>query len=255
MPVMFVGHGSPMNAVTDNKYIPDWRRLGQMLHPRAILCVSAHWYTKGTKVNPAEEPEQIYDMYGFPEELYKVKYPVKGSPEVASRVRDLLDETQAAYSDSWGIDHGTWSVMRWMFPDADIPIVQLSIDGTQQGAAHYELGRKLAPLRDEGVLIVGSGNIVHNLRRVDWNSDGGAPWAYDFDDLVGEGILCRQHEKIIDYKSIGDLARQAVPTPDHYYPLLYALGASDEADPILIFNKYCELGSISMTGYLFGEPV
>lgn len=254
MPVMFAGHGSPMNAVTDNRYIPDWTRLGQMLRPKAILCISAHWYTKGTKVNPSKEPEQIYDMYGFPQELYEVKYPAHGSPELADRVKELLSGSGIEHNDSWGIDHGTWSVMKWMFPKADIPIVQLSIDGTQQGAYHYDLGKKLAPLREEGILIVGSGNIVHNLRRVDWgDSQGGEPWAHEFDDLIEERIKNRRHEEIIDCKNLGEPARQAVPTPDHYYPLLYVLGASDDSDPITVFNKYFELGAISMTGYLLGE--
>lgn len=253
-PVMFVGHGSPMNAITDNKYKDNWIRVGEKLNPRAIVCVSAHWYTKGTKVNPAEVPEQIYDMYGFPEELYQVKYPVKGSPELAGRVRELLGE-DCQYNLDWGIDHGTWSVLKWMFPAADIPLIQLSIDGTQKGPFHFALGEKLAPLRDEGVLLVGSGNIVHNLRKVAWNMTDGFPWAYEFDGLVRTAIETRQFEPIIDYKSLGESALLAVPTPDHYYPLLYVLGASTPADRPYVFNDSCELGSMSMTSYILGEDV
>lgn len=260
MPVMFVGHGSPMNAITDNKYKENWIKVGEKfkagekLHPKAIICVSAHWYTKGTKVNPAQVPEQIYDMYGFPEELYQVKYPVKGSPELADRVKELIGE-DCQFNTDWGIDHGTWSVLKWMFPLADIPLIQLSIDGTQKGPFHFNLGEKLAPLRDEGVLIVGSGNIVHNLRKVGWMMTDGYPWAYEFDGIIRQGIVDRQFDKVIDYKSNGESALLAVPTPDHYYPLLYVLGATSELDRPFIFNDSCELGSMSMTSYLLGEDV
>lgn len=252
MPVLFVGHGSPMNAITDNPYKDTWIRLGQLLRPKAILCVSAHWYTKGTYVNPAETPEQIYDMYGFPKELYEVSYPAKGSPELAARVQTLLGEGVSANTD-WGIDHGTWSVLKWMFPQADLPIVQLSIDGTQPAEFHYDLGTKLRALRDEGILVVGSGNIVHNLRRIDWKSEGGLPWAYEFDGLIKAAIVAGDHTPVIHYKDLGESAKLAVPTPDHYYPLLYVLGAADPADPVHCFNESCELGSLSMTGYLLGE--
>ena len=254
MPVLFVGHGSPMNAVTDNAYKDEWIKIGQGLAPKAILCVSAHWYTKGTLVNPAEAPEQIYDMYGFPQELYQVKYPAQGSPELAARIGELLGDAVKINGD-WGIDHGTWSVLKWMFPKADIPTVQLSIDGTQKGPFHYSIGQQLEALREEGILIIGSGNIVHNLRRVDWDSEGGAPWAYEFDGLIKEAIESRQHDKAIHYQELGESAKLAVPTPDHYYPLLYTLGAVDAEDDIYCFNESCELGSISMTGYLFAQDV
>lgn len=254
MPVLFVGHGSPMNALTDNPYKDEWIRLGEKLKPEAILCVSAHWYTKGTYVNPTREPEQIYDMYGFPQELYQIRYPAKGSPELAARVGELLGEGVATNTD-WGIDHGTWSVLKWMFPDADIPIVQLSIDGTRQGAFHYGIGQQLRALRAEGVLIIGSGNIVHNLRRVDWDSEGGTPWAYEFDGLIRRAIEAGRHEQVIDHQVLGDSAKLAVPTPDHFYPLLYVLGAAEVTDQVHCFNEACELGSISMTGYLLAEDI
>lgn len=252
MPVLFVGHGSPMNAITDNRYKEEWMRLGKLLKPKAILCISAHWYTKGTYVSPQEAPEQIYDMYGFPAELYDVKYPAKGSPKLAARVRELLGEG-ASLNDSWGIDHGTWSVLKWMFPKADIPIVQLSIDGSQSAPFHFDLGALLAPLREEGILLIGSGNIVHNLRRVDWNAQGGMPWAYAFDGLIKDAIIKRQYQRAVDYKAFGESAHLAVPTPDHFYPLMYVLGASDDRDTAYCFNEFCELGSLSMTSYLLAD--
>lgn len=249
---MFVGHGSPMNAITDNPYKNNWIKVGQVLKPKAIICVSAHWYTNGTYVDPVEAPEQIYDMYGFPPELYQVKYPVKGSPGLAQRVKDLIGPDCQSNTD-WGIDHGTWSVLKWMFPLADIPVIQLSIDGTKPAAFHYQLGEKLAPLRDEGILIIGSGNIVHNLRRIGWDMTDGYPWAVEFDGAIKQAIIDRQFDKIIDYQSNKELAQLAVPTPDHFYPLLYVLGASKAGDQPFIFNDSCELGSMSMTSYLLGE--
>ncbi|KAF5070328.1 4,5-DOPA dioxygenase extradiol [anaerobic digester metagenome] len=251
MPVLFVGHGSPMNAVNDNPFKEEWIRLGSQLKPKAILCVSAHWYTKGTRINPKETPEQIYDMYGFPPELYQVRYPAPGSPVLAERVKELLRDT-VSFNVDWGIDHGTWSVLKWMFPHANIPIVQLSIDGTQTGSFHLGLGHELALLREEGILIIGSGNIVHNLRRIDWNSTGGYDWAYEFDGTIKAMIQAGQFEQIADYKALGPSAVLAVPTPDHFYPLLYVLGAADHSDAVHCFNESCELGSISMTGYLIG---
>ncbi|MFZ2257210.1 MAG: 4,5-DOPA dioxygenase extradiol [Clostridiaceae bacterium] len=254
MPVMFVGHGSPMNAITDNEYKDNWIKIGQVLKPKAIVCVSAHWYTNKTNVNPTQSPEQIYDMYGFPPELYAVKYPVMGSPILADRVKDLIGP-DCNYNTDWGIDHGTWSVLKWMFPDADIPVIQVSIDGTQSGDFHYRIGEMLAPLRDEDILIIGSGNIVHNLRKVGWDMTDGYSWAVEFDTLIKDAIIEKRFEKVIDYKSNGESARLAVPTPDHYYPLLYVLGASTSADQTFIFNDSCDLGSISMTSYLLGEDV
>lgn len=253
MPVMFVGHGNPMNAITDNVFKENWKRIGKTLQPRAILCVSAHWYINRTRVNPREDPEQIYDMYGFPEELYAVKYPVKGSRELADRVIELLGK-DVEYNSDWGIDHGTWAVLKWMFPAADIPVMQLSINGTEKAPFHFDLGRMLAPLREEGILIIGSGNIVHNLSKAQWGMADGFDWAYEFDGLIRDAILAGDFEKAVSYRERGESALLAVPTPDHYYPLMYALGAATPEDQVLCFNECCEMGSMSMTGYLFGTP-
>ena len=254
MPVLFVGHGSPMNAITDNQYKEAWIKLGKKLQPKAIVCISAHWYTRGTKVDPSRRPEQIYDMTGFPAELYQVKYPALGSPELARRVQKLIGP-ECQFNTDWGIDHGTWSVLKWMYPLADIPVIQLAVDGTRDASYHFNIGEKLAPLRDEGVLIIGSGNIVHNLGKVAWNMPGGYPWADEFDEIIKDAVKLRQFDRIIDYKSNGESALLAVPTPDHYFPLLYVLGATTKADSPLIFNESRELGSISMTGYLLGEDL
>lgn len=254
MPVLFVGHGSPMNAITDNIYKEAWIKLGELLKPKAILCISAHWYTEGTKVDPAEHPAQIYDMYGFPDELYRVKYPAKGAPDLAKQVQTLIGP-DCQFNSDWGIDHGTWSVLNWMYPLADIPVVQLSVDGTREARYHFNIGEKLAPLREAGVLIIGSGNIVHNLRKIAWNLPGGYPWADEFDEIIRDAILQRRFERIIDYQKIGESALLSVPTPDHYFPLLYVLGASTTEDKPVIFNEGRELGSMSMTGYLFGEDL
>lgn len=252
MPVIFVGHGSPMNAIEDNEYTKTWRSLGERLpRPEAIVSISAHWYTKGTKIMNEESPKTIYDMYGFPKELYEIIYDSPGSPKLAGATKELISK-ETEYDNSWGIDHGTWSVLVHMYPDRDIPVFQISIDAYAPPEVHYNIGRELRELRKEGVLILGSGNIVHNLRLVDWHQKNkGFDWAYEFDDYIYESILNNNHEAIIRYKEKGDIARLAVPTPDHFYPLLYVLGASDEKDRISAFNKSCELGSLTMTGYLW----
>lgn len=253
MPILFVGHGSPMNAVEDNEYSQTWKEMGQRLpKPQAILSVSAHWYTQGTKINDKEKPRLIYDFYGFPKELYEVKYDVAGSPGFAHRTRELLNQA-VTIDNSWGIDHGTWSVLLRMFPEAQIPVFQLSIDYEALPQTHYNLGRALRPLREEGVMIVGSGNIVHNLHQVNWDMEGGYPWAIQFDAYIKDNILKQRHENIINYQRSFEGANLAFRTPDHYYPLLYVLGAAYEEDNITVFNDSCTLGSISMTGYLLED--
>lgn len=250
MPVLFVGHGSPMNAIEDNVFTREWRRIGGMLpRPRAILAVSTHWYGEGTRTSDAVHPRMVYDMYGFPRPLYEVKYPVPGSPELEERVKAMLPETVT--DNSWGIDHGTWSVLVHMFPDADIPVVQLSVDAYKSSQAHLELGHALAPLRDEGVLILGSGNVVHNLHLIGWNVPGGFPWADAFDQYIRGRIEAGDFAAVADYRSAGEPAEKAFFTPDHYFPLLYALGAADSTDSLTVFNDARVYGSISMTGYLF----
>lgn len=251
MPVLFIGHGSPMNAIEDNEFSRAWTALGKTLEkPKAILSVSAHWFTRGTKVNDSPTPSMIYDMYGFPDELYALKYPAPGSPELAYRARNLIGDF-VTIDNNWGIDHGTWSVLHRMFPEADIPVVQLSVNATLSPAEHYEIGQKLRALRNEGVLILGSGNVVHNLSRVDWRMNDGQPWAQEFDQYIHRAITSGRHQDVIDYANVGESAQLSVPSIDHFAPLLYVLGASDAEDKVRVVNADCTLGSMSMTSYVF----
>lgn len=250
MPMLFIGHGSPMNAIEDNKYTKNWEEVGRRLpKAKAILVVSAHWYTKGTKICEDENPKMVYDMYGFPKELYEVVYKAQGAPEVAKETKELIGSKVLA-DDSWGLDHGAWSVLVKMFPKADVPVFQLSVDGTAPSSEHYRLGTCISKLREEGVLILASGNVVHNLRAVDWENSGGTKWANDFDAYIKESILAGTYEDVVNYHTHKD-AKYAVPTPDHFYPLLYILGAADKTDKVTVFNDSCTLGSLSMTSYIF----
>lgn len=252
LPALFIGHGSPMNAVEDNEYTRGWEALGRSLpRPEKILCVSAHWFTAGTLLTGGERPGMIYDMYGFPDELYRIVYPAPGSPETAARARGLLGDS-ARIDPGRGFDHGAWSVLRRMYPKADIPLVLLSIDARAPMERHLAMGRALAPLRDEGVLIVGSGNVVHNLGLVDWRLSGGFAWAEEFDGYIRQAVLNRDIDSVLRYRQAGQSAALAFRTVEHFVPLLYALGASDERDAITVFNEGCLLGSLSMTGYRFG---
>lgn len=251
MPVLFVGHGSPMNAIEKNQFTDQWEALGKMLpRPKAILSVSAHWYTAGSRVTDSPAPRTVYDMYGFPEELYKIVYGAPGAPEIAHRTQSLLTRP-TEIDNTWGIDHGTWSVLHRVYPAADIPLFQLSVDKRAPLEAHYQLGQALRPLREEGVLIFGSGNVVHNLGRVAWDMKGGYPWAEEFDHTVKDNILAKNHEKLFHLEQLGPAAALSVPYPDHYAPLLYILGASDAEDRVSVFNDECVLGSLSMTSFLF----
>lgn len=250
MPVLFIGHGNPMNAIENNSFSKTWEVIGETLPtPKAILCISAHWYTKNTRINDTQTPKQIYDFYGFPRELFNKKYPVSGAPKLARQTQSLL--ANSIIDNTWGIDHGAWSVLCRMYKDATIPTYQLSVDYTAPAKTHYETGQKLSPLRDQGVLIIGSGNVVHNLGRLDWNRKGGFDWAEDFDNYIKNNILNYNHSNVIDYQNSGKSSALAFETPDHYFPLLYSLGASNESDKISVFNDSCALGSISMTSYLF----
>ncbi len=250
MPLMFVGHGSPMVALEDSAITRKWKELGEQLtKPKAILAISAHWYGDQTDVQSADKPKQIYDMYGFPEELYKVKYRPSGSLELTEAVQSILG-SDVKLDDSWGIDHGTWSVLKHMYPEADIPVVQLRILMRAHGQELLQLGERLKSLRSQGYLIIGSGNIVHNLRRVEWDLEGGTADADAFDAWVHDKILGRDHAALANYQD-HPLARYAVPTPDHYNPLLYILGARDASDNVEVFNHVRQMGSISMTSYLF----
>ena len=245
MPVIFVGHGSPENAVLDNSYTQGWKKMAELIPtPKAILCISAHWITTGkTKVAAMKDPKIIYDFYGFPEELYKVKYPVRGDPALAKKIKDILKKFNAAADLSWGIDHGTWSVLVHMYPKADIPTLQLSIDYDLPVERAFEIGKALSELRNEGVLIIGSGNVVHNLRAIEW---GGSPfpWAVEFDDFVKDSLKKKDYKSLINFKQ-NKLTQMAHPTHDHYLPLIYAMGASEGESP-KFFNESIFAGSVSM---------
>jgi 4,5-DOPA dioxygenase extradiol len=240
-----------MNAIEDNDFTASWVKLGQTLpRPQAILCVSAHWYTEGARTCDLAHPETIYDMYGFPRALYQVSYPAPGSAQLAHTLKDLLP-VDIAIDNTWGIDHGTWSVLVRMYPQADIPVVQLGIDALLDAKTHFALGRALGALRSQGVLILGSGNIVHNLSKLDWELQGGYPWADAFDAYIRERTEQRQYEDILHYYSAGDSARQAFITPEHFFPFLYALGAAQDYGNLTVFNDARVMGSLSMTSYLF----
>ena len=252
MPTLFIGHGSPMNAIEDNRFSDTWKKLGKQLpKPQAILSVSAHWFTNGTLVTNDPAPKMIYDMYGFPDALYKVQYNAPGSPRFAARARELIGE-DVQFDTSWGLDHGSWSVLRRLFPQADIPVFQLSVDKNAAPEAHFAIGRMLRPLREEGVLILGSGNIVHNLSKVNWQMDGGYPWAEAFDGYIRDAVVNRNTDAVLHYQQAGDAASLSFRWLDHYAPMLYALGAADASDRITIWNEACTMGSMSMTSYLFG---
>jgi 4,5-DOPA dioxygenase extradiol len=252
MPVIFVGHGSPLNAIENNKYTAAWSGIAEKIErkPAAILCISAHWFTPGSRVADSSEPKMIYDMYGFPDELYKVVYPAPGSPGFARLTRELIGD-KVQFDNSRGLDHGTWSVLCRIYPEADIPVFQLSVDSRALAEEYLNIGRKLRSLREQGVLILGSGNVVHNLARVSWNMDGGYSWAEDFDNYIKENILSRKDENIVHFERAGASASLAVPSMDHFAPLLYVLGAADGTDHVRIFNDSCALGALSITSCLF----
>ncbi|MBP1744228.1 MAG: ligB2 [Firmicutes bacterium] len=251
MPVLFVGHGNPMNAIEDNEYSRGWIEIARKIpKPEAILSISAHWYTKVTKVSDAAKPETVYDIYGFPDELYQVAYNAPGAPELARQLKGMIS-SEVELDNSWGIDHGTWSVLRRMYPEADIPVLQLSVDSLTSFDAHFRIGREISSLREKGVLIMGSGNIVHNLSMAKWGMDSGFQWADEFDAFIRDRIKARKFEDVINYGNAGKSSEMAFFTPEHYYPLLYVLGASRYDDRITIFNESRTMGSISMTSYLF----
>jgi 4,5-DOPA dioxygenase extradiol len=254
MPAVFFGHGSPMNTLEHNRYTDAWRRIGASLpKPKAILCVSAHWMTRGTAVTAMDKPRTIHDFGGFPQALYEVQYPAPGDPALAARVREWLAPVDVQLDRSWGLDHGTWSVLAHVFPAADVPVVQLSLDATLPPSAHYELATRLAHLRDEGVLIVGSGNVVHNLGRMQWAEDATPyDWATRFNEQVRDWLLARNHQALINFNALGDHARLSVPTPEHYLPLLYVIAQQDDADKVSLPVDGIEYGSIGMLTMVVG---
>lgn len=257
MPVLFVGHGSPMNAIEENEFAAGWREMGTRLpRPSAILCVSAHWQSKGTKVTAMEKPETIHDFGGFPRELYEVQYPAPGSPELAHTTAATVRARVVEPDRAWGLDHGAWSVIRRMYPDADVPVVELSLDYQLSPQQHYDLARELAPLRKKGVLIIGSGNMVHNLGLVSWehmNTSGYAyDWALEAGDAMKKSILGGDHVPLISYASQGRAFRLAIPTPEHFLPLLYALALQEPGEPAELFNDKPVAGSLTMTSVKIG---
>ena len=244
-----------MNAVLDNDYTRAWARIGISLpRPKAILSISAHWYVPATQVTAVETPRTIHDFGGFPRELYEIEYPAPGSQELAARIRDLLAPTPVAMDDQWGLDHGTWSVLCHLFPNADIPVVQLSIDETRPPEFHYESGKRLASLRDEGILIIGSGNLVHNLHTYAWGRHGVEPleWAVRFEKRARELLIDRDHAPLVSYESLGRDATLSVPTPEHYLPLIHLMGASGENEEVSFPVEGVDGGSVSMLTVQFG---
>ncbi len=253
MPVLFVGHGSPMNAIEENEFGRAWSEMGRQLpRPKAILAVSAHWETMGTKVTAMEKPRTIYDFYGFPKELYEVTYPAAGSPDLVQMVRKVIKKTEIQPDMTWGLDHGTWSVLNRMFPLADVPVVQISLDRAKSPREHYQLGQQLKELREEGVLIVSSGNIVHNLGLVQFNDNLKYDWAEEFDTQVKQWILAGEHDPLIEFEKLGRAAELSINSAEHYLPLLYTLGLKEESDPISFFADKITYGSLSMRSIKLG---
>jgi 4,5-DOPA dioxygenase extradiol len=254
MPVLFLGHGSPMNAIEDNTFSRGWRTTGNDLpKPHAILCISAHWETRGTFVTGMEKPRTIHDFGGFPQALFDVQYPAPGSPELVVAAQAAVTARHIGVDHQWGLDHGAWSVIMHLFPKADVPVVQLSLDRSLSPQAHYDLARELSALREKGVLIIASGNMVHNLGVIDWNNpEGGYDWAVEANERMKEMILSRDHDSLIRFRDQGVAFQKSIPTPEHYLPLLYSLGLSDAREPICLFNDRTLMGSISMTSVRIG---
>ena len=252
MPVLFIGHGSPMNAIEENEFVQGFRKVAKEIpKPNAVLCVSAHWETRGTFVTAMEKPVTIHDFSGFPKELYDVQYPAPGSPELANETKSIIKKTEVHLDDKWGLDHGAWSVIKQMYPDADIPVIEMSLDYYQTPQYHYELAKELSALRNKGVLIIGSGNMVHNLRMVDWQKLNAVDYAYDWaleaSDKMKKFILDGDHSQLINFKSLGKEFELAIPTPEHFLPLLYALALKDQNEKISLFNDKAVGGSLTMT--------
>jgi 4,5-DOPA dioxygenase extradiol len=252
MPLLFIGHGSPMNGIEDNEFSNRWKQMGTEIPvPKAVLVISAHWLTRGTHITAMPDPKTIHDFGGFPQALYEVDYPAPGDPQLAFETKQLITKTDLGLDHDWGLDHGTWTVVRHMYPQAQVPVVQLSIDYYKPANYHYELASELSALRRKGVLIIGSGNMVHNLRMVDWTKvnepDFGYDWAVEMNEVFKTKILNQDHPGLINYDSIGTAARYAIPTPDHYYPLLYILGLQEKDEHAEFFNDKAIMGSLTMT--------
>lgn len=251
MPVLFIGHGSPMNGIEHNQFSESWAQLAKEIPtPEAILVVSAHWLSRGTKITAMDFPETIHDFGGFPKALFDVQYPAPGNPELAKETASIIKSADVELVHDWGLDHGAWTVIRNMYPDAKIPVLQLSIDYTKGPQFHYELAKELSSLRSKGVLIIGSGNMVHNLRMISFDkldAEYGYDWAIEMNEVFKKHISNRNHDALINYESLGNAAKLAVPTPDHYYPLLYSLGLQNKNEEAFIFNDKLMAGSLTMT--------
>lgn len=256
MPVLFLGHGSPMNAIEENEFVQGFREISADIEPpKAILCISAHWETQGTQVTAMSQPRTIHDFYGFPKPLFDVQYPAPGSPELAQVTKELVETTNVHLDDKWGLDHGAWSVIKHMYPDANVPVIQLSLDRTQGASFHYELAGELAGLREKGVLIVGSGNMVHNLGMMDWsqlNEPYGFDWALEANEKMNRYMLEGNHQALINFDKQGQAFDLSIPTPEHFLPLLYTLALQGEKEEIHLFNDQPIGGSISMTSVKIG---
>jgi 4,5-DOPA dioxygenase extradiol len=258
MPIVFIGHGSPMNGIENNLFSNQWKTMGQQLPtPEAVLVVSAHWLTEGTMVTAMEKPKTIHDFGGFPPALYEIQYPAPGLPVLANETKQLLTNTDVHLDHEWGLDHGTWTVVRHMYPNANIPVLQLSIDYYQPAQYHYDLAKQLLSLRNKGVLIIGSGNMVHNLHMVEFskiNEPGfGFDWAHELNFLFKKHIADGNHKALIEYEKLHPAANLAIPTPDHYYPLIYIMALQQKNEPVEFFNDYAIGGSLTMTGVLIGK--
>lgn len=251
MPVLFLGHGSPMNAIEENEFVASFRQLGkELIKPHAILCVSAHWETQGTFVTAMQNPPTIHDFGGFPQALFDVQYPAPGSPELAKETKHIITKTEVELDDKWGLDHGAWSVIKHLYPNADIPVIQMSIDYSKPPQYHYELAKELVSLRQKGVLIIGSGNMVHNLRLVAWNKLNDAfafDWATEANEKMKQYILEDNHKNLIHFKNEGKAFDLAIPTPEHYLPLIYTLALKEKNETVSIFNDKPVGGSLTMT--------
>ena len=257
MPVLFVGHGSPMYVIEENEFTETWKKLGETIpKPKSIICISAHWETRGTHVTAMQTPPTIHDFGGFPSELYEIQYPAPGNPELAKEAIKAITGTQVQADEKWGLDHGTWSFIRRMYPKAEIPVIQMSLDYNKSPKEHYELAKELASFRDKGVLIIGSGNIVHNLRKVAWDKpdyeEYGFDWALEANEILKKLIVADDHKKLINYDLLGREVQMAVPTPDHYLPLLYALALKNGNEELSFFNDKAVMGSLTMTSLKIG---
>jgi 4,5-DOPA dioxygenase extradiol len=258
MPALFLGHGSPMNAIEENEFVDGFREVAKSIpQPRAVLCVSAHWETKGTMVTAMEYPKTIHDFGGFPRELYEVQYPAPGSPALAMETKSLVKKTTLGLDDKWGLDHGAWSVIKHLYPKADVPVIQMSLDYSKDPQYHYDLAKELALFRDKGVLIVGSGNMVHNLRLLAWDKLNTAGYAFDWAQEANEkmkaSILSNNHHDLIHFRSLGKAFDLAIPTAEHYLPLLYAMALKGENENVHLFNDKAIAGSLSMTSVRIGS--